>query len=253
MAEVLLPPLSTASLQDEGGVTPRKGSKCVTFRQGYASEEQAYTRTHPAEFKRGNGNSGPNSPAAYPDGEKAGFAREEREAMTEERAQTNRIPWKPFFAVQDADLPGLPDRLFRVWIVLNMIFARKGYRSFQVSDKRLAELCNVHPDTIKRRVIKLFEHKLIWMERRQGKIPLYRILPVSEFKKFQKYLQIFKIPRKKKNTPLEEKGASSNSLRDVFQHELAGGDIGQQLAGSRIQAEVAKRETLETIQQQVEW
>ena len=132
--------------------------------------------------------------------------------MTEEKAPRNRIPWPSFFAVEAADLPELPDPLFRVWIVLNMIFARKRYRSFQVSDKRLAELCNVHPDTIKRRVIKLFEHKLIWMERRQGKIPLYRILPISEFKEFQKWRQKFREPKKKK-TPLEEKGLPATACR----------------------------------------
>ena len=64
MAEVPLAALPPEGLQDKGGVTPRKARKCVTLRQGYASEGQAYTRTHPAESKRGNGNSGPNSPAA---------------------------------------------------------------------------------------------------------------------------------------------------------------------------------------------
>ena len=147
--------------------------------------------------------------------------------MTETPINKPRIPHKSWFAVEDADLPELPDRLFRVWVVLNMILARNRYRSFQVSDKRLAELCNVHPDTIKRRVIKLFEHKLIWTERRQGKIPFYRILSVSEFKEFQKWLQKFRELKKKmekrKNTLLEEEGlpapacrmSSSTSLQEV--------------------------------------
>ena len=88
--------------------------------------------------------------------------------MTEEKAPRNRIPWPSFFAVEAADLPELPDLLFRVLIVLNMIFARNRYGRFQVSDRRLSEICNVHPDTIKRCVIKLAEFRLISMERKQG-------------------------------------------------------------------------------------
>ena len=91
--------------------------------------------------------------------------------MTEEKAPRNRIPWPSFFAVEAADLPELPDPLFRVLIVLNMIFARNRYGRFQVSDRRLSEICNVHPNTIKRRVIKLAEFRLISMERKQGEIP----------------------------------------------------------------------------------
>ena len=143
--------------------------------------------------------------------------------MTEERAPRNRIPWPSWFAVEDADLPELPDGLFRVWIVLDMMFARNMYKPFQVSDGRLAEKCNVSRDTIKRRAIKLAEFSLIWTDRRQGKLSSYRILPVSEFRKTQEWLRQFREPRKKKNTPLEEKGlpatacrmSSSNSLQDV--------------------------------------
>ena len=144
--------------------------------------------------------------------------------MTPETNYDGKVPWKSWFAMEDADLPELPDRLFRVWVVLIMIFARNRYRKFQVSDKRLAEICNVHPDTIKRCVIKLEEHGLIWMQRKQGKLSFYRILPVSEFKKYEECLKQFRVPRKKKkNTPLEEKElsattcgmSSSTSLQEV--------------------------------------
>ncbi len=143
--------------------------------------------------------------------------------MTAEESRKRNVPYEKWFAVEDADLPELSDPLFRVWIELNMIFARNRYGRFQVSDRRLSEICNVHSDTIKRRVIKLAEFRLISMERKQGKIPLYRILPLSEFKEFQKWRQKFREPKKKKKTPLEEKGlpatacrmSSSNSLQDV--------------------------------------
>lgn len=127
------------------------------------------------------------------------------------------IPWKSWFAVEDADLPELKDSLFRVWVVLNMLFARKRYGPFFVSDRRLAEICAVHPHTIKRRVIKLVEHKLIEAKRSQGRIPNYRILPLDEFRKYQNYRKQFKQPRKKNTHTLRRRVTLGTSLHEVVQ------------------------------------
>ena len=133
--------------------------------------------------------------------------------MTETTINRRKIPYTSFFAVEDAALPELCDSLFRVWIVLNSIFARNHYRPFQVSDRRLAVICNVHPRTIKRRVNKLVEFRLLEADRSQGRIGKYQILPIAEFKDFQKWRQKFKIEKGKKGSkntpPLEEEGLTT--------------------------------------------
>ena len=125
------------------------------------------------------------------------------------------IPWNSFFAVEDADVPELRDSLFRVWIVLNFIFARNRYTPFQVSDRRLAVICNVNPRTIKRRITRLVEFRLIEADRSQGRIGKYEILPIAEFRDFQKWRQKFKVVKRKKerkNTPpLEEEGVTTTA------------------------------------------
>ena len=127
----------------------------------------------------------------------------------ESRNKRSLIPWNSWFAVEDADVPELRDSLFRVWIVLNFIFARNRYTPFQVSDRRLAVICNVHPRTIKRRISRLVEFRLIEADRSQGRIAKYQILPIAEFKDFQKWRRKFKVEKHKKgkkNTlSLEEK------------------------------------------------
>ena len=121
----------------------------------------------------------------------------------------SRIPWVHWFAVEEAELPELSDPLFRVLTVLNFIFARNHYAAFQVSDRRLAVICNVHPRTIKRRIARLVEFRLLEADRSQGRIAKYQILPVAEFKDFQKWRQKFKVEKpkngRKKTSSLEEK------------------------------------------------
>ena len=124
------------------------------------------------------------------------------------------IPWVRWFAVEEADLPELCDSLFRVLIVLNLIFARNRYKSFQVSDRRLAEMCNVHPQTIKRRIARLIEFRLLEAERSPGRIGKYQILPIAEFKDFQKWRQKFKVEKPKKE---RKKTPSLEENRDLRQ------------------------------------
>jgi len=145
--------------------------------------------------------------------------------MTETAINKPRIPYKSFFAVEDADLPELCDSLFRVWIVLNFIFARNRYRPFQVSDRRLAVICNVHPRTIRRRVNKLVEFQLILADRSPGRIGKYQILPIAEFKDFQKWRQRFKVVKRKKGrnkTPsLEEEGPTTQLCHRSYDTALS--------------------------------
>lgn len=125
------------------------------------------------------------------------------------------IPWPRWFAVQDAELPELSDSIFRVWIVLNFISARNRYGHFQVSDRRLAVICNVHPRTIRRRIARLVEFQLIAADRSSGRIGKYKILPIADFKDFQKWRQRFKVEKPKKErkkTPsLEEEGPTTTA------------------------------------------
>ncbi len=129
------------------------------------------------------------------------------------------IPWVRWFAVEEADLPELCDSLFRVWVVLNLIFARNRYGSFQVSDRRLAEICNVHRQTIKKRIAKLVEFRLIEADRSPGRIGKYKILPIAEFKDFQKWRQRFKVEKPKK----ERKNTSSLEEKRDLRQQLATG------------------------------
>ncbi len=146
-------------------------------------------------------------------------------AMTETGINKPRIPHKSWFAVEEADLPELCDSLFRVLIVLNSIFARNDYRPFQVSDRRLAVICNVHPRTIKRRVTKLAELRLIEADRSQGRIARYQILPVAEFKDFQKWRQRFKVEKPKKERKkipsLEEEGPTTQLCHRSLDNSLS--------------------------------
>ena len=134
------------------------------------------------------------------------------------------IPWPRFFAVEDANLPELGDSLFRVWIVLNLVFARNRYPPFQVSDRRLAEICNVHRQTIKRRIARLVEFRLIEADRSPGRIGKYRILPVAEFLNFSKWRKKFKVEKPKKErkkTPsLEEKGPTTIACDRSYDNSL---------------------------------